>query len=84
MATKSTHKKKIKEIRIDKKFCKACGICIEFCPTKVFDADEFGYPVVARLDACTGCKLCEDRCPDLAIEVIEEKKEEKEEKDGKG
>lgn len=62
----STAKENI-EIKINKKWCKGCGICIAFCPKKVLGFDENGK--VAMLDAenCIKCGLCEQRCPDLAI-----------------
>jgi 2-oxoglutarate ferredoxin oxidoreductase subunit delta len=52
-------------------WCKGCGICIAFCPTKVFDRDETGKAVAARADACIGCRFCELHCPDFAITVTE-------------
>ncbi len=57
------------QIRLEIGLCKACGICIELCPEKVFDRDKLGYPVVARPDDCTSCLLCEFHCPDFALEV---------------
>jgi 2-oxoglutarate ferredoxin oxidoreductase subunit delta len=59
-----------RSIRIDinEKWCKKCGICIAFCPEKVFD-DKGGMPVIRDLSACTGCLQCELLCPDFAIEV---------------
>ena len=54
-------------IVIYKKWCKACGICIELCPQKVFDADRDGYPIVARGLDCTQCSICWIHCPDFAI-----------------
>lgn len=56
------------EILIDEKACKKCGICIAFCPTKVYTSKD-GKPIIVNLDACTNCKLCELRCPDFAIIV---------------
>jgi len=55
------------EMRRDR--CKGCEICVEFCPKKVFEADELGRPVPVRIDDCIGCGTCELRCPDFAIEV---------------
>ncbi len=56
-------------VRLDLELCKACGICIEVCPDKVFDRDKLGYPVLARPEDCSQCLLCELHCPDFAIEV---------------
>jgi 2-oxoglutarate ferredoxin oxidoreductase subunit delta len=56
-------------VRLDLELCKACGICIELCPDKVFDRDKQGYPVQARPEACSRCLICELHCPDFAIEV---------------
>ena len=54
---------------IDKNRCKACGICVELCPKDVFDTDDLGRPIVARLADCTTCLFCERHCPDFAIDV---------------
>ncbi len=65
-------KKKEYDIRVNLDWCKACGICIAFCPTKVYDTDSHtAKPITARLEDCIGCMLCEIRCPDFAIEVKE-------------
>jgi 2-oxoglutarate ferredoxin oxidoreductase subunit delta len=52
-------------------WCKACGICIAFCPKKVFDRSEEGKPVIQRPDDCIGCGFCELHCPDFAITIKE-------------
>ncbi len=62
-------KPKLKEIVIDREWCKGCGICVHFCPTNVLEMDKKEKAIVARPEDCTGCKLCELRCPDLAVEV---------------
>ena len=56
-------------VQLDLELCKACGVCIELCPDKVFDRDKLGYPVLARPEDCSQCLLCELHCPDFAIEV---------------
>ena len=56
-------------IAIYEKYCKACGICIAFCPKKVFIMDEKGKPEAVYPDQCNGCSVCELRCPDFAIRV---------------
>lgn len=60
--------KKNYKVTVDSKWCKKCGICIEFCPQKVFDSDN-GLPNPVRQEVCTGCRLCELRCPDYAVKV---------------
>lgn len=54
---------------VNKKLCKRCGLCVQFCPLCVFTQDEEGYPVVRDWGKCTGCQLCFYYCPDFAIEV---------------
>nr|WP_321468217.1 4Fe-4S binding protein [uncultured Desulfobulbus sp.] len=52
-------------------WCKACGICMAFCPKKIILADKNGKPVVKEQDQCIGCRFCEMHCPDFAITVSE-------------
>jgi len=53
--------------------CKACGFCVEFCPTKVlalssaFNAKGYHPPHVVAPEKCSGCDLCGMYCPDFAI-----------------
>ncbi|MBU0908052.1 MAG: 4Fe-4S binding protein [Proteobacteria bacterium] len=56
-------------------WCKACGICIAFCPQQVFSRNEQGKPVVAQSDKCVGCGFCEIHCPDFAITIAERQPE---------
>jgi 2-oxoglutarate ferredoxin oxidoreductase subunit delta len=72
-------KKKKEEPKIDifKTWCKACGICVAFCPTDVLDKDEAGYPYVKDIHKCIQCGWCEIRCPDFAITVEKKDKEKK-------
>jgi len=57
------------KVEINSKWCKHCGICLAFCPQKVFTWDEKQRVLISYPEKCTGCRLCEYRCPDLAIEV---------------
>ena len=48
-------------------WCKACNICIAYCPQKVFIPDRDGKPIVEHPEKCTQCAFCWMHCPDLAI-----------------
>ena len=65
-------KPKLKEHRINRAWCKGCGICVAFCPKQVLELDDQDKAVAARPEDCIACKLCELRCPDLAIDIITE------------
>ena len=60
----------VHEIRIYRDLCKACGLCIHWCPQDVLAPDEDDFPITPNLESCINCKLCEWHCPDFAIEVI--------------
>jgi 2-oxoglutarate ferredoxin oxidoreductase subunit delta len=69
-------KKRLKEIMINRTWCKGCRICVHFCPKQVLELDEKDKAVAARPKDCICCMECELRCPDLAITVeIESNKE---------
>lgn len=50
-------------------WCKGCGLCVAFCPRKVFELGPEGHPVVAQEERCTACNWCVYHCPDFAIVV---------------
>jgi len=55
------------EIKINKEWCKGCGICIAFCPKKVLGYDQDGKVEMLDRENCIKCGQCELRCPDMAI-----------------
>ncbi len=63
--------KKLYSQSIFRDWCKACGICIAFCPKNVIGKNEAGEPVIERPDDCIGCRFCETHCPDFAITIVE-------------
>ena len=74
--------KKLFVLKIFEDWCKACGICIAFCPEKVFGKNDSGTPVVTNGDACTGCRFCEYHCPDFAISILERFPDRRKKKNG--
>ncbi len=63
-------KKKLKEHLINRDWCKGCGICVHFCTRSVLELDAEDKVVAVRPQDCICCKLCEYRCPDLAIAIL--------------
>ncbi len=64
-------------VRIAPERCKACGLCMAYCPRDALQASEaynrMGlHPVeMARPEDCTGCGFCALVCPDTAVEIVE-------------
>lgn len=64
------------KVEISEKYCKGCGLCLNFCPQKILQLDtnkitETGYNpcVVTDEDKCIGCGNCAKMCPDGAISI---------------
>jgi 2-oxoglutarate ferredoxin oxidoreductase subunit delta len=55
-----------KRLSVNEKWCKGCGVCIQYCPKKVLELYH-GKVKIVNLDDCIECGLCEQRCPDYAI-----------------
>jgi NAD-dependent dihydropyrimidine dehydrogenase PreA subunit len=49
--------------------CIKCDACVDVCPDDVFDSRPGDVPIVARLDDCQTCFLCEVYCPTDALYV---------------
>ena len=60
-------------LKIDPERCKACGLCMHFCPNRCLEhSPEFntaGYHPARQVnpERCTGCRQCVLMCPDVAI-----------------
>ena len=83
--TKENLEKEGKNLFVQKIFadwCKACGICIAFCPADVFEKSASDMPLIKDPDACTGCRFCEFHCPDFAISIHERYPDRRRKKNG--
>ncbi len=74
-APESRSRGEAKRLNVYGSWCKRCGICVAFCPKKALERGPQGLPRWRDAKACVACRLCELRCPDFAIEVVEEEKE---------
>lgn len=56
------------DIRIAEEACRGCRMCLEICPTQVFEFDEekSRARIVAAQD-CIACFSCAALCPSAAI-----------------
>ncbi len=70
--------KKNFDVIINRSWCKACGLCYWICPTHALVEGDLKYPKVIK-ERCIGCLMCENVCPELAIDVVEVEKEVKRE-----
>ncbi|HTP04158.1 MAG TPA: 4Fe-4S dicluster domain-containing protein [Nitrospirota bacterium] len=64
------------KVVINTKYCKGCELCTSACVKKLLKIgsafNKSGYYTVeycGKEGECTGCALCAEMCPDVAIEV---------------
>lgn len=62
-------KKKYFTVSFHHDWCKACGICMAFCPKQIIKKNKTGKPVIDEPNKCIGCRFCEIHCPDFAVSV---------------
>ena len=65
------NKRKLKVVIVEE-WCKGCRICVEFCPKESLRLNSNGKAVWINGNDCIRCGLCELRCPDAAIVLLEE------------
>ena len=60
---------------VNEKRCKACNICVSYCPAGVLDMRDDEHAILGQMievvypNSCIGCNECELHCPDFAIYV---------------
>jgi NAD-dependent dihydropyrimidine dehydrogenase PreA subunit len=54
---------------VSKERCTGCNLCVNICPTNVFDENDGEAPIVARQEDCQTCFQCEVYCPFDALYV---------------
>jgi 2-oxoglutarate ferredoxin oxidoreductase subunit delta len=62
-------------VTLARDMCKACGFCINACPTDVFawstriNTQSYVPVDVVHEEQCVGCMLCFQICPDFCLNV---------------
>ncbi len=54
---------------VSNKLCISCNLCVQVCPTNVFDSVPDQAPIIARKEDCQTCFMCEAYCPVDALYV---------------
>lgn len=54
---------------LDTDTCTDCNLCVQVCPTNVFEAVADGPPLIKRQSSCQTCFMCELYCPVDALYV---------------
>jgi 2-oxoglutarate ferredoxin oxidoreductase subunit delta len=61
-------------VHIEEAGCRDCGLCVEICPTDVFEEEtQKKIAKVVRQDDCIGCTSCVYLCPSRCLTVTETK-----------
>jgi NAD-dependent dihydropyrimidine dehydrogenase PreA subunit len=61
-------------VHIEESGCRDCGLCVNICPTKVFEEESSKkLAKVVRQDDCIGCTSCVYICPSRCLTVTDAK-----------
>lgn len=59
------------KFKVDYEKCVKCGLCIENCPTKALDYDDYKSPKMEKPKNCMKCQHCLAICPMGAISILD-------------
>jgi nitroreductase/NAD-dependent dihydropyrimidine dehydrogenase PreA subunit len=59
------------EMRVDRDKCTKCGLCIQNCPFRVWEAGEDGYPRQRQDYECFSCYNCMVACQKGALSIVD-------------
>src|SRR5512142_1570133 len=63
-------------VHIEEAGCRDCRLCVDICPTKVFEEDgPKKLAKVVRQDDCIGCTSCVYLCPSRCLSVTADKQQ---------
>lgn len=55
------------EIEIDHDKCVGAAVCVDVCPTAVFELNDDDKAEAPLVDECIECCACVENCPEMAI-----------------
>jgi nitroreductase/ferredoxin len=58
-------------MKVDTEECNKCGLCIQNCPFRAWEADEDGLPRLKDSYECFSCYNCMVACPLDAVSIVE-------------
>lgn len=59
------------KFKVNYEKCTKCGVCIENCPTKALDFDDYKSPKMNKPKNCMKCQHCLAICPVGAISIMD-------------
>jgi 2-oxoglutarate ferredoxin oxidoreductase subunit delta len=63
-------------LQIENQGCRACSLCVDVCPTQVFELEPTQQVAKAsRSDDCIGCCSCEYICPSRCLTVVDSERQ---------
>ncbi|MHA1605335.1 MAG: 4Fe-4S binding protein [Candidatus Freyarchaeota archaeon] len=58
---------------MDEDRCKACGVCVEFCPMNALELKD--KKIIYHQELCIGCGVCVHKCPNDACWLVRREEE---------